>query len=124
MAPTASQHVPNQYYGYSLQCTHCVSLLLDAVAGSYVSVEVMDDVAVEDPEGEVEAVQVKSALKTNPISNRSIELWKTNAELRAHSRCSSKGYSGLHHYHLELKWAEQSDSVLRLCRHATRTLNR
>lgn len=39
--------------------------------------EVLEDVAVEDASGEVEAVQLKSASKTNPISNRSVELWKT-----------------------------------------------
>jgi hypothetical protein len=72
-----SPHVPSQYYGYSLQCTHCVYLLLDAQPGSQVSVEVLEDVAVEDAFGEVEAVQLKSAAKTNPISNRSAELWKT-----------------------------------------------
>jgi hypothetical protein len=37
----------------------------------------LEDVAVEDPSGEVEAVQVKSASKTNPISNRAVDLWKT-----------------------------------------------
>jgi hypothetical protein len=51
--------------------------LLDAQPGSTASVEVLEDVAVEDASGEVEAVQLKSALKTNPISNRSVELWKT-----------------------------------------------
>lgn len=76
-ASTKSPHVPSQYYGYSLQCTHCVYLLLDAQPGSRVSVEVLEDVAVEDESGEVEAVQLKSAAKTNPISNRSVELWKT-----------------------------------------------
>jgi hypothetical protein len=34
-------------------------------------------VAAEDSSGAVEAVQVKSALRTNPISNRSVDLWKT-----------------------------------------------
>jgi hypothetical protein len=72
-----SPHVPAQYYGYSLQCTHCVYLLLDAKPQSKVSVEVLEDVAVEDASGEVEAVQVKSAAKANPISNRSVDLWKT-----------------------------------------------
>ena len=33
--------------------------------------------AVEDASGEVEAIQLKSASKTNPISNRSVDLWKT-----------------------------------------------
>jgi hypothetical protein len=36
-------------------------------------------VAAEDESGEVEAVQVKSASKTNPISNRSVDLWKAIA---------------------------------------------
>lgn len=69
--------MPSQYYGYSLQCTHSVYLLLDAQPGSHVSVEVLEDVAVEDASGEVEAIQLKSASKTNPISNRSVDLWKT-----------------------------------------------
>lgn len=42
-----------------------------------VSVEVLEDVAVANESGEVEAVQLKSAAQTNPISNRSMELWKT-----------------------------------------------
>jgi hypothetical protein len=76
-ASKKSPHVPSQYYGYSLQCTHCVYLLLDAQPGSTVSVEVLEDVAVEGASGDVEAVQLKSASKTNPISNRSVDLWKT-----------------------------------------------
>ncbi len=72
-----SPHVPSQYYGYSLQCTHCVYELLDAEAGAKVSVEVLDDVAVEEVEGEVEVTQLKSSMKTNAISNRSVEFWKT-----------------------------------------------
>jgi hypothetical protein len=36
-------------------------------------------VALEEASGEVEAMQLKSAAKTNPISNRSAELWKTIA---------------------------------------------
>jgi hypothetical protein len=74
-----SPHVPSQYYGYSLQCTHCVYLLLDAMPGARISVEVLEDVAVEDLSGEVEAVQLKSAAKSNPISNNSLDLWKTFA---------------------------------------------
>lgn len=51
--------------------------MLDAHPGSRISVEVLDDVAVENATGEVEAFQLKSAAKTNPIANRSVELWKT-----------------------------------------------
>ena len=72
-----STHVPGQYYGYSLQCTHCVSQLLAAVPGAWVSIEVLEDVAVECPDGDVKAIQTKSGLDTNPISNRSVDLWKT-----------------------------------------------
>lgn len=75
--PKKSPHVPAQYYGYSLQCTHCVYVLLDAQPDANVSVEVLDDVAVEESFEEVEAIQLKSALKTNPISNRSVDFWKT-----------------------------------------------
>jgi hypothetical protein len=72
-----STHVPGQYYGYSVQCTHCTSQLLAAKPGSIVSIEVLDDVAVQSPDGDVDAVQIKSGLATNPISNRSVDLWKT-----------------------------------------------
>lgn len=51
--------------------------MLDADPGSKVSVEVLDDVAVETETGDVDAVQLKTALKTNPISNRSLDLWTT-----------------------------------------------
>jgi hypothetical protein len=44
-----------------------------------VSVEVLEDVAVENRSAEVDAVQLKSAAKSNPISNRSLDLWKTIA---------------------------------------------
>jgi hypothetical protein len=54
-----------------------VSQLLAAVPGAWVSIEVLEDVAVESPDGDVEAIQTKSGLDTNPISNRSVDLWKT-----------------------------------------------
>ena len=72
-----SAQVPGQYYGYSLQCTQCISQLLAVAPGSTVSVEVLEDVATQSATGEVELIQVKSGLDTNPISNRSVDLWKT-----------------------------------------------
>jgi hypothetical protein len=72
-----STQVPGQYYGYSLQCTHCTKQLLEATPGSIVSIEVLDDVAIQSLNGDVEAVQIKSGLETNPISNRSVDFWKT-----------------------------------------------
>lgn len=68
---------PGQYYGFSIQPTRlCLHLLL-APAGSVVSLEVLDDTDVVQPDGQVFAEQSKSGLVTNPISDWSIDLWKT-----------------------------------------------
>lgn len=72
-----SAHVPAQYYGYTLQTTHCVFLLLEANEKATVSVEVFDDVATEAEDGGILAVQVKAAGEKNPISDRAKDLWKT-----------------------------------------------
>ena len=69
--------VPKQYYGYSLQCTECVNLLLDSDPGSVVSVEVFEDVGVTKLNGKVRAVQTKSGSGANPISDSAVDLWKT-----------------------------------------------
>jgi hypothetical protein len=71
--------VPGQYYGFSIQPTRqCLRLFL-APAGSVVALEVLDDVDVIQPGGKVTAEQAKSGLATNPISDWSIDLWKTFA---------------------------------------------
>jgi hypothetical protein len=44
-----------------------------------VSLEVLEDVAREDADGEVLAVQTKSGLDSNPVSDRAVGLWKTLA---------------------------------------------
>lgn len=68
---------PGQYYGFSIQPTRlCLHLLL-APAGSVVSLEVLDDTDVVQPDNQVLAEQSKSGLATNPISDWSIDLWKT-----------------------------------------------
>lgn len=54
-------------------------LLAEADEGSRVSLEVLDDVAVEGSDGSVTLVQSKSALTANPVSDRAIPLWKTLA---------------------------------------------
>jgi len=70
-------HVPGQYAGYSLQTTRCLARLLEAMPGSHVSIEVFDDVGIESGEGNKTAEQVKSTHDGNPISDRSVDLWKT-----------------------------------------------
>lgn len=71
--------VPGQYYGYSIQPTRqCLHLLL-APEGSVVALEALDDVDVVQSDGQVTAEQGKSGMATNPISDWSIDLWKTFA---------------------------------------------
>lgn len=74
-----SSHVGGQLFGYSLQTTRAVVRLLEAPAGSSVSLEVFDDVGVEAPGGDKVAEQTKSAGQKNPIADRSVDLWKTFA---------------------------------------------
>ena len=71
-----STNVPGQFYGYVLQVTRSVAHLLRARPGQAVSVEHLDDVATEGPDGVI-AEQDKSGLTHNPVADRSIELWKT-----------------------------------------------
>lgn len=75
---SSSTHVPNQLHGYSLQFTECLSVLIDAEAGSHVSVEVLDDVALHSEGSKSDLVQTKAGFGTaNPIADGSVELWKT-----------------------------------------------
>lgn len=69
--------VPGQALGYSLQYTRLTQLLLQAPEGSFCSMEVLDDVAQQNPKKGVRLIQSKSALTTNPVSDRAKALWKT-----------------------------------------------
>jgi hypothetical protein len=71
-------HVPDKVYAYSLQVRHALYELLSCTNDDIVSIEVLDDVAIEKDDGSVEAIQLKSVLSNrNPISNRAADLWKT-----------------------------------------------
>src|SRR5258707_6422632 len=78
-APRKSAHVPEQYWGYSLQAVRFLQLLMESPPGSIVSLEVLDDVGVVGPDGVTTASQTKSALVKNPVSGRAPDLWKTFA---------------------------------------------
>jgi len=69
--------VPGQYLGYSLQSTRFLVRLLQAVEGDSICLEVFGDVGVEKPDGSVITEESKSNLITNPLSDRSVSLWKT-----------------------------------------------
>ncbi len=74
----ANTHVPDKVYAYSLQISHALYELLNCSTDDIVSIEVLDDVAVQKSNDCVEATQVKSVLSNrNPISNRATDLWKT-----------------------------------------------
>ena len=75
----ASPHVPEQFRGFSLQPTRMALLLLKAPEGSFVSLEKLDDVALETADGNTLAVQTKDTESTNPVSDRSPQMWKTFA---------------------------------------------
>jgi len=68
---------PGQYLGYALQPVRLFYHLLTSPQNSLVGLESVDDVSVHSQDGRVIAEQCKSALKTNPISDWSVELWKT-----------------------------------------------
>lgn len=75
--PRKSSAVPGQFYGYSLQITRAVAHLLRAGEGAAISIECLDDVATVAGSGQAVAEQAKSGLAHNPVTDRSIELWKT-----------------------------------------------
>src|SRR5204862_1809732 len=74
-----SSNVPGQALGYSLQFTRMAAMLFEAGPGTLVSFEVFDDVGEEAGDGTQTFVQTKSALRGNPLADRSVELWKTLA---------------------------------------------
>lgn len=59
--------------------TLAVLSLLTADSGAVVSVELFDDVSVQRTDGKAVLKQAKSATSSNPISNRSVGLWKSMA---------------------------------------------
>jgi hypothetical protein len=66
-----------QALGYSLQFTRLAAMLLDAPDGSSCSLELLDDVAEQSPDGKIKLGQSKSALTGNPVADRAVSLWKT-----------------------------------------------
>jgi hypothetical protein len=77
--PRKSAHVPAQALGYLIQPIRLLQLLLDAPADSFVTLEVFEDVGLETRNGQKIASQVKTGLVKNPLSDRSLEFWKTLA---------------------------------------------
>jgi len=72
-----STAAPGQYLGYATQTTRFLVRLLEASQGDTVCLETFADVGVERPDGNRVAEESKSNLATNPLSDRSVEFWKT-----------------------------------------------
>lgn len=66
-----------QYLGYAIQVWRVLYRLLEAKQGDSVSLEILDDVAVQNKDG-VKVEQDKSSVSgANSVSNKSTDLWKT-----------------------------------------------
>lgn len=75
--PRKASQVPAQYYGFALQPIRLLDLALDAPSGSFLSLEVFEDVGLETASGIHVASQTKTGLVKNPVSDRALDLWKT-----------------------------------------------
>ncbi|MDE0925034.1 ABC-three component system protein [Aurantimonas coralicida] len=77
VSQTGKHSAAGQYLGYSLQPVRLCFHLLNAPSGASVSIEHIDDVAMHLANGGMLLEQTKSALKQNPLSDWSVELWKS-----------------------------------------------
>lgn len=74
---TNQTHVPDKVYSFSLQIRHMLNELIKAQPGDIISLEALDDVAIQNNE-ENELIQIKSSIsKNNPTSDRAVDFWKT-----------------------------------------------
>jgi hypothetical protein len=80
---------PGTYLGFAIQPVRQCHHLLLGPANSKVSMEYVDDIAIHGPDGTLILEQCKSALKSNPIADGSVELWKTFATWA--TLCSESG---------------------------------
>lgn len=76
-----------EYYGFSVQATRFLYRLLRASDDSTVSLEVFDDVGVEDSSGNRTVEQDKAYHRDNPVANRAKPLWNTLSNWMEAVRC-------------------------------------
>lgn len=72
-----NSNAPGQLLGYTLQYPRALCHLLRTDPGSIVCIEVLGDVATVSSVGQVLAEEDKSSLNGNPVTDRSVDLWKT-----------------------------------------------
>jgi len=72
-----SKNAAGQLLGYVLQFPRALYHLLRATAGCAVCIEVHGDVATVMPDGSIIAEEDKSSVVSNPVTDKSTDLWKT-----------------------------------------------
>ena len=72
-----SSNAPGQLLGYSLQFPRALLRLLEISPGGAVGIEINGDVSVFFPEGIILSEEDKSSMLGNPLTDRSVNLWKT-----------------------------------------------
>ncbi|GAA3928891.1 hypothetical protein GO495_06410 [Chitinophaga oryziterrae] len=72
-----TSNAPAQLLGYAVQFPRALLHLLRGGPGDTVSVEVLGDVATHKPNNSVTSEEDKISTVSNPLTDRSIELWKT-----------------------------------------------
>jgi hypothetical protein len=74
---TVPSVAPGQALGYLLQETVLTHRLLTALPGEFLSLELLEDVAVHQAGGPQELIQSTSTAGNNPVADRDPKLWKT-----------------------------------------------
>lgn len=72
-----SKNAAGQLLGYALQFPRALYHLLRATEGCAVCIEVHGDVATVMPDGAIIAEEDKSSVVSNPVTDKSTDLWKT-----------------------------------------------
>lgn len=72
-----SENAPGQLLGFTIQYPRALCHLLRAKQGCAVCIEVHGDVATIHPDGAIDAEEDKSSINSNPVTNKSSDLWKT-----------------------------------------------
>ena len=74
---TVSENAPGQLLGFTIQFPRALCHLLSCTPGSVVCVEVHGDVATIHSDGSKIAEEDKSSVNSNPVTDKSSDLWKT-----------------------------------------------
>lgn len=72
-----NSNAPGQLLGYSIQYPRALCHLLRGGPETTVCIEVLGDVATVSKTGNIIAEEDKSSINSNPVTDRSIDLWKT-----------------------------------------------